>query len=145
MASSSRNPRVAAASRAADEHTLGEVVTALHALAAGDFSIRLPARRTGAAGEVARAFNHLAGQNEKLNRELSRGGRRIGRDGRPGERGDVGPVTGAWRERVETINGLIDDLARPTAEVARVISAVAAGDLTQTMTMRSDGQPERGE
>jgi signal transduction histidine kinase/CheY-like chemotaxis protein/HAMP domain-containing protein len=145
MASSSRNPRIAAASRAADEHTLGEVVTALQALAAGDFSIRLPARRTGAAGEVARAYNHLASQNEKLNRELSRVGRRIGRDGRLGERVDIGPVTGAWRERVETINGLIDDLARPTAEVARVISAVAAGDLTQTMTMRSDGQPERGE
>ena len=33
----------------------------------------------------------------------------------------------------------------PTTEVARVISAVAAGDLTQKMALEFEGQPVKGE
>src|SRR5204863_8831272 len=40
---------------------------------------------------------------------------------------------------------LIEDLARPTIEMARVIGAVAKGDLTQTVALEAEGQPLRGE
>src|SRR6185295_16359016 len=43
------------------------------------------------------------------------------------------------------VNDLIDDLIRPTNEVARVISAVAEGDLTQKMPLAIDGRPMKGE
>src|SRR5947209_16364757 len=46
---------------------------------------------------------------------------------------------------LDSINDLIDDLVRPTTEVARVIDAVADGDLTQKMALTIDGQPVKGE
>src|SRR5947209_5451497 len=46
---------------------------------------------------------------------------------------------------LDSINDLIDDLVRPTTEVARVIDAVADGDLTQKMALEIAGQPVKGE
>ncbi len=43
------------------------------------------------------------------------------------------------------VNSLIDDLGRPTTEIARVIVAVAEGDLSQHMANEIDGRPLRGE
>src|SRR5205807_2392133 len=40
---------------------------------------------------------------------------------------------------------LIEDLSRPTTEVARVIEAVAHGDLSQKMALKIEGQPVKGE
>src|SRR3954466_12441764 len=44
-----------------------------------------------------------------------------------------------------SINTLIDDLLWPTAEVTRTITAVAKGDLTQSMRLEADGRPLKGE
>src|SRR6185436_11907081 len=44
-----------------------------------------------------------------------------------------------------SVNSLVSDLVRPTTEVARVIGAVAKGDLTQAMTMEIEGAPLKGE
>ena len=43
------------------------------------------------------------------------------------------------------VNSLIDDLGRPTSEIARVIEAVADGDLSQHMALEIEGRPLRGE
>jgi len=40
---------------------------------------------------------------------------------------------------------LIDDLVHPTSETARVIGAVAQGDLSQTMALEVDGRAMQGE
>ena len=46
---------------------------------------------------------------------------------------------------MRAVNSLIDDLGRPTTEIARVIVAVAEGDLSQHMALEIDGRPLRGE
>jgi HAMP domain-containing protein len=46
---------------------------------------------------------------------------------------------------VESVNSLIGDLVQPSTEVARVIGAVAKGDLSQNMSLEVDGRPLRGE
>ena len=53
--------------------------------------------------------------------------------------------SGSWAAAVAATNGLIDDLVRPTNEVARVLSAVADGDLSQKMALTIDGRPVKGE
>ena len=40
---------------------------------------------------------------------------------------------------------MIGDLVQPTTEVARVIGAVAKGDLSQTIDLEIEGRPLRGE
>src|SRR5206468_3265794 len=111
----------------------------------GDFKVRLSTRRKGVVGELHAAFNELAERNRMMHRELERIGRVIGREGRMTERASLGPVGGAWEESIESINALIDDLVRPTTEVARVIDAVADGDLNQKMALEIEGQPVKGE
>src|SRR5437867_13242381 len=52
---------------------------------------------------------------------------------------------GAWEANVEAISELIDDRVRRTSEMARVIGAVAKGNLTQTVSLEAEGHPLRGE
>src|SRR5207237_308017 len=65
--------------------------------------------------------------------------------GRMTERASLGDVTGSWRTSVNSVNALIGDLVQPTTEVARVLIAVAEGDLTQKMALEIEGQPVKGE
>ena len=46
---------------------------------------------------------------------------------------------------MNAVNQLIGDLVAPTNEVARVITAVAKGDLSQKMSLEIEGRPVRGE
>jgi hypothetical protein len=65
---------------------LARVEQALRAAAAGDFSVRLPARHKNAIGGLEAAYNELAARNAALEAELVRVGQIIGREGRMTER-----------------------------------------------------------
>jgi HAMP domain-containing protein/CheY-like chemotaxis protein/GAF domain-containing protein len=125
------------------EAQLKKLVDALEAAAAGDFSVRL--RADGPMEDVAAAFNQLVDRNQQVTRELVRVSKVVGREGRITERADVAGAPGSWAEKVGAVNELIDTLARPTIEVARVIDAVADGDLSQRIQLEIDGTPVRGE
>ncbi|MDX6253781.1 MAG: hypothetical protein QOJ11_115 [Frankiales bacterium] len=139
-APSQSNARAAGA-EAAD---VAAVLAALNALCAGDFSVRLEPRE-GALAVVVERINALAALNERRTRELVRASRVIGREGRMTERLDEVAADGDWSTGAAAVNSLIDDLVRPTTEVARVIAAVAEGDLSQQMAMEIAGQPVKGE
>ncbi|MBB5868754.1 HAMP domain-containing protein/signal transduction histidine kinase/ActR/RegA family two-component response regulator [Allocatelliglobosispora scoriae] len=130
--------------RSDDEAAWREVLAALHAVRQGDFQVRLP-RAAGVQGEVADAFNDVTSLLSRRNRELLRISRVVGREGRVTERLDEEAFEAAWGEGIRAINNLIDDLGRPTTEFARVIVAVAEGDLSQHMALDIDGRPLRGE
>ncbi|TML38890.1 MAG: HAMP domain-containing protein, partial [Actinobacteria bacterium] len=115
-----------------DDKALEELLRALTAAKNGDFSLRLPERRAGLMGKIAAAYK-------------GRVGRIVGREGRMTERFSLGSAPGGWASKASSINGLIDDLVRPTTEVARVIVAVAEGDLSQQMALKIEGQPVKGE
>lgn len=57
----------------------------------------------------------------------------------------MGSVKGAWAVSVDSVNLLIGDLVQPTTEVARVITSVAKGDLSQKMSLEIDGRALKGE
>ncbi|HET9729959.1 MAG TPA: HAMP domain-containing protein, partial [Acidimicrobiia bacterium] len=122
---------------------LGEIADALRRLEGGDFSVRLP-YRPGPMGELANAFNGVARRQAAIQHEIGRVAREVGRRGRLDERFTMPDATGAWRGSVDTLNELIDDLVRPTRDIAAIISAVAGGDLSQSMRLDSP-HPYRGE
>src|SRR3712207_5798107 len=117
----------------------------LRAFRKGDFSARLPLDLTGIDGEIAEAFNDIAELNQGLTRELDRVARVVGKEGQIRERGHLSAATGCWSESIDSVNSLVGDLVQPTVEVARVIGAVAKGDLGQTMQLEIEGRPLRGE
>ncbi len=127
-----------------DEQSLQAVANALSSLINGDFGVRLDSRG-GLIGTLAERINQLAALNERRTRELVRVSKVIGREGRMTERLDEVAAEGDWYTASATVNSLIDDLVRPTTEVARVIAAVAEGDLSQHMALDIAGQPVKGE
>jgi methyl-accepting chemotaxis protein len=121
------------------------LLNTLIAFKRGNFSVRMPVDRTDLEGKVADALNDVLEINQKMVSEFERISRAVGKDGKITQRASIGSVTGAWADCVESVNSLIGDLVQPSTEVARVIGAVAKGDLSQNMSLEVDGRPLRGE
>ncbi len=118
---------------------------ALQKVRAGNFSVRLPGDLTGIEGKIADTFNDIVMANERMAAELKRVGLAVGKKGQTSQRVRFQPLGGEWGEMESSINVLIDDLLWPTTEVTRAVSAVAQGDLLQTVPLEVDGRPLKGE
>src|SRR2546430_15757325 len=118
-------------------------VSVLTAVKRGDFSARMPSNWTGTAGRVAASLNEIIEANQRLERELLRLSRRVGKEGQM-KRAPIGDAGGAWAATLDAVNDLIEDLSRPNVEMGRVIRAVASGDLSQTMPLEIDGRRLQG-
>jgi len=128
-----------------DELDARALLLALRAFKRGDFSARLPEDWTGLAGKVADSFNDVIGLNQRMAKELERIASVVGKEGRITQRASIGDVSQCWAESIGSVNALIGDLVYPTSEIARVIGAVAKGDLSKTMAIEWDGRPLEGE
>ncbi|MGH9546135.1 MAG: HAMP domain-containing protein [Terriglobales bacterium] len=128
-----------------DSPSLGVILASLQRVRAGDFSVRLPGSWTGLAGKVADTFNDIVAVNQQIAQELNRVGQVVGKEGRTRERTRFHESKGAWGEMEISINTLIEDLLRPTAEVTRAIAGVAQGNLTHIVRLDVDGRPLEGE
>jgi len=122
-----------------------QLLKALRSFRKGDFSVRLPSDLTGIDGDIAETFNEVVELNQELVKELSRLSTSVGKEGKISQRAKLSEAKGGWQTCIDAVNSLIGDMAHPTAEVARVIGAVAKGDLSQTMVLEIDGRPLRGE
>ena len=111
----------------------------------GNFTVRMPDDRTGLAGKICDSLNAVIERNERLVKELERLSTVVGKAGNVKQRAQLPSAEGAWSSAIESVNTLVSDLVQPTTEVARVIGAVAKGDLTQTMMLEIDDRPLTGE
>ncbi|MGE5767621.1 MAG: HAMP domain-containing protein, partial [Bacteroidota bacterium] len=122
-----------------------QLLKALRSFRSGDFSTRLPTDLSGVDGDIAETFNDVVELNQSLVKELTRLSTSVGKEGKISQRGALPSAKGGWQTCIDAVNSLIGDMAYPTAEVARVIGAVARGDLSQTMVLEVDDRPLRGE
>jgi HAMP domain-containing protein/CheY-like chemotaxis protein/signal transduction histidine kinase len=122
-----------------------QLLQALQAMRLGDFSVRLPGQLTGLSGKIADTFNDIVSANQCIAQQLELVGQVVGREGRTRQRVRFGIQSGAWVGMEASVNQLIEDMLWPTREVTRVISAVAKGDLLQTVPLEVDGRPLEGE
>ena len=116
----------------------------LTAIKKGDFSARMPIDQTGTPGKIYDVLNDIIEMNERLADELARISSVVGKEGKITQRASLSGG-GRWASCIESVNMLIADLAQPTTEVARVIGAVARGDLSQSIALEIDGRPLKGE
>nr|WBO80699.1 HAMP domain-containing protein [Streptomyces sp. SBE_14.2] len=133
-----------------DTAALNRLLAALESMRDGNFRKRLTVSGDGVMSEIAAVFNEVADRNLHLTGELARVRRTVGREGKLTERLETGACEGSWAAAIEHSNALVDDLVRPVSEVGRVLSAVAEGDLSPRMELRTQtpdgaGQPLRGE
>ncbi|MGW1052196.1 HAMP domain-containing protein [Streptomyces sp. NPDC002521] len=136
---------------AVDTAALNRLLTALVAMRDGNFRKRLTVSGDGVMSEIAAVFNEVADRNMHLTGELSRVRRMVGREGKLTERLETGACEGSWASAIDASNALVDDLVWPVSEVSRVLTAVAEGDLSPRMELRTQapdegtGHPLRGE
>jgi HAMP domain-containing protein/signal transduction histidine kinase len=129
-----------------EPHTVSSILlTALNELARGKRGVRLPDDWTGMQGKVADAFNEVVERNERMAEELHRLSQVVGKEGKLNQRLQLMDAQGFWRDSVENVNDLIDTLVHPTSETARVIGAVAQGDLSQKMAEEISDRPLKGQ
>ncbi|SAK93223.1 multi-sensor hybrid histidine kinase [Caballeronia temeraria] len=121
-----------------------EIHAALISLRKGE-GASLPTDWTGLHGKLADAFNDVVDQNIRMSDELARLSQAVGKEGRIYERATLPDPRGFWRRSIDSVNSLIVDLVHPTSEVARVIGAVAQGDLSKSMALEADGRALEGE
>src|SRR5579872_6061303 len=122
-----------------------QVLATLIAFKKGDFSARLPVNQVGLAGKIADALNDIFELNENMAKELARVSTAVGKEGRISQRASLVAGSGDWACCVQSVNSLISDLVQPSTEIARVIGAVAQGDLSQRMSLEVEGRSLQGE
>jgi signal transduction histidine kinase/HAMP domain-containing protein/ActR/RegA family two-component response regulator len=123
-----------------DPAALERILQALEDLRDGNFRRRVVVTDASLTGRIATVINQIAQRNQSLVGELVRVREAVGQDGRTSERVVDGGGAG-WSVAAGAINGLIDDLTRPTTELARVLAAMTEGDLSS----RVSEQPLRGD
>jgi HAMP domain-containing protein len=118
----------------------------LRALNAGDFAARVSLDSGDPLlAAIGSEFNAIASRQERATQDVVHVARLIGRDGRMDARVPLTDLEAGWRLNASSINSLITDLVAPTTEIARVVTAVAEGDLSQEIVLEIEGRPVRGE
>src|SRR5690348_4422600 len=131
--------------RSSRERTLTRLLAGLRAIDAGDFTVRMEPDGDPLMAELIMAYNSVAQRHTRLTDEVVRIASSVGREGKMRDRASIGPASGQWSIAVDSINSLITDLVQPTSEVARVIKAVAEGDLSQKVELEIEGKQVQGE
>jgi HAMP domain-containing protein/signal transduction histidine kinase/CheY-like chemotaxis protein len=124
---------------------LESLLEALISLRKGEFTVRLPHDWVGLRGKVADTFNDVMDQLEGMTDEVDRISRVVGKEGKIKQRASSGHLRGSWAGTIDSVNALISDLAHPTSEMARVVGAIAKGDLSQSMALDINARPLEGE
>jgi CheY-like chemotaxis protein/HAMP domain-containing protein len=124
---------------------LRPLLEALRGLGAGNFETRLFLDGDPLMTEISEAFNTIARTNGRVMEETVRVSTQVGQDGATNVRIQAGELKGDWGTTVAAINSVISDLVQPTSEIARVLTAVANGDLSQKMVLQIDGKSVQGE
>ncbi len=123
---------------------LKQLLATLRAYRNGDFSVRMPEDLTGMAGKVCDALNEIIDMADGAVTEFERVARVVGKQGQVEERVSLPLLRGGWAQLVQCANSMVTDLAQPMNEMIRVVAAVSAGDLSQTMALEADGQRLKG-
>ncbi|MBJ6983878.1 HAMP domain-containing protein [Luteimonas sp. MC1750] len=131
--------------RGGSDSAMQQMLSALQAMAQGDFSVELPGHWEGLEGRLADAFNTVARSNRGLALELARVGEKVGREGLTRQRIGLPNRHGSWGGMEDSFNELVDDLVRPVATITEAIAGVAKGDLTRSVPLEADGRPLQGE
>jgi len=131
--------------RSSSARALRQLIAALRAADAGDFSVEIVSDGTAGMDEIARLFNSVMTRQHQMVDDLVRVSRSVGREGKMGERASTDGLTGELALAVESVNTMIADLVQPTFEVSRVIKAVAEGDLSQKVELEFEGKEVQGE
>jgi signal transduction histidine kinase/HAMP domain-containing protein/CheY-like chemotaxis protein len=110
------------------------------AVADGDLSRKIDVDARGEILQLKTTINTMVDQLSAFASEVTRVAREVGSEGRLGGQAEVEGVSGTWKRLTESVNDLAGNLTTQVRAIAGVASAVAEGDLTQSITVAARGE-----
>jgi signal transduction histidine kinase/HAMP domain-containing protein/ActR/RegA family two-component response regulator len=110
------------------------------AVADGDLSKKIDVDARGEILELKTTINTMVDQLSAFADEVTRVAREVGTEGRLGGQAEVSDVSGTWQRLTYSVNGLASNLTTQVRAIAAVASAVAEGDLTQSISVEARGE-----
>jgi signal transduction histidine kinase/CheY-like chemotaxis protein/HAMP domain-containing protein len=110
------------------------------AVAQGDLTKKIDVDARGEILELKTTINTMVDQLSSFAAEVTRVAREVGREGKLGGQAEVEGVSGTWKRLTENVNELAGNLTRQVRAISEVTSAVAAGDMTRTISVEAEGE-----
>src|SRR2546427_6299439 len=103
------------------------------AVANGDLSKKISVEVRGEILELKNTINTMVDQLNSFAAEVTRVGREVGTEGKLGGQAEVKGVAGVWKDLTDNVNFMASNLTTQVRGIARVVTAVANGDLSQKL------------
>ena len=110
------------------------------AVATGDLSQKITVDAKGEILELKNTINAMVEQLRTFAGEVTRVAREVGTDGRLGGQAQVPGVAGTWKDLTDNVNVMASNLTSQVRGIAKVVTAVANGDLAQKLVLEARGE-----
>jgi HAMP domain-containing protein/CheY-like chemotaxis protein/signal transduction histidine kinase len=110
------------------------------AVAKGDLSRKITVHVRGEILELKNTINTMVDQLNAFASEVTRVAREVGTEGKLGGQAVVPGVAGTWKDLTDNVNQMAGNLTAQVRNLAEVTVAVAAGDLSKTITVDVRGE-----
>jgi HAMP domain-containing protein/CheY-like chemotaxis protein len=131
------NVNLLAANLTTQVRNIAEVTTAV---ARGDLSRKITVDVKGEILELKNTINTMVDQLNAFAGEVTRVAREVGTEGKLGGQAEVPGVAGTWKDLTDTVNFMAANLTEQVRGIVKVVTAVANGDLKQSLTVKSKGE-----
>jgi HAMP domain-containing protein/signal transduction histidine kinase/ActR/RegA family two-component response regulator len=109
-------------------------------VANGDLSKKITVDVRGEILELKNTINTMVDQLNSFASEVTRVAREVGSEGILGGQADVKGVAGTWKDLTDSVNSMARNLTAQVGGIARVVTAVANGDLKQKLQVEAKGE-----
>jgi HAMP domain-containing protein len=116
---------------------IAEVTTAV---ANGDLSKKITVDVKGEVLELKNTINTMVDQLRSFADEVTRVAREVGTEGKLGGQATVKGVSGTWKDLTDNVNFMATNLTTQVRGIAKVVTAVADGNLNQKFTIEAKGE-----
>ncbi|HYL73976.1 MAG TPA: response regulator, partial [Bryobacteraceae bacterium] len=121
----------------AQVRNIAQVTTAV---ANGNLSRKITVDVQGEILELKNTINTMVDQLNSFASEVTRVAREVGTDGKLGGQAEVKGVAGTWKDLTDNVNFMAAKLTTQVRGIAKVVTAVANGDLKRKLVLETKGE-----
>ncbi|MGN6541214.1 MAG: HAMP domain-containing protein [Ginsengibacter sp.] len=110
------------------------------AVASGDLSKKVTIDVKGEILDLKNTINTMVDQLNSFAYEVTRVAREVGTEGKLGGQSEVQGVAGTWKDLTDSVNMMASNLTNQVRGIAKVVTAVATGNLKQKLSIVSQGE-----
>jgi signal transduction histidine kinase/DNA-binding response OmpR family regulator/HAMP domain-containing protein len=110
------------------------------AVASGDLSKTITVDVKGEIFDLKNTINKMVDQLRAFASEVTRVAREVGTEGKLGGQAYVAGVAGTWKDLTDSVNMMASNLTSQVRGIAKVVTAVATGNLRQKLSINAKGE-----